>query len=108
VPSEANLRPSLTGAETLPFLADVNGSVDEAYCAELIDRFELEADKKLRAYSHGNRQRMLLIAAFAGLPDALLLDEPTTGLDPPDGAGVRERVREAPGRGQTVLLSCTR
>jgi polyether ionophore transport system ATP-binding protein len=105
VPSEANLWPTLTGDEALRFLARVHGSVDPAYRTELVERFELDLDKKIRAYSHGNRQKVLLIAAFAGRPDLLLLDEPTTGLDPLMEQVFQACVREARDRGQTVLLS---
>ena len=75
------------------------------YRDELVDRFELAPDKKIRAYSHGNRQKVLLIAAFASRADLLLLDEPTTGLDPLMEQVFRACVREARDRGQTVLLS---
>ena len=75
------------------------------YRAELVDRFELALDKKVRAYSHGNRQKVMLIAAFASRADVLLLDEPTTGLDPLMEQTFRACVREARDRGQTVLLS---
>ena len=105
VPSEANLWPSLTGAEVLEFLAAIHGSVDARYRDELVDRFELALDKKVRAYSHGNRQKVMLIAAFASRADVLLLDEPTTGLDPLMEQVFRTCVREARDRGQTVLLS---
>jgi len=105
VPSEATLWPSLTGAEVLRFLANVHGKVDEAYRAELVDRFELDVDKKIRAYSHGNRQKVLLVGALATRADLLLLDEPTTGLDPLMEQVFRACVREARERGQTVLLS---
>jgi ABC-2 type transport system ATP-binding protein len=105
VPSEANLWPKLTGAETLRFLGAVHGSVDESYRDELVGRFDLTLDKKVRAYSHGNRQKVLLIAAFASRADLLLLDEPTTGLDPLMEQVFRECVRTARDRGQTVLLS---
>ena len=105
VPSEANLWPTLTGAEVLRFLGQLHGSVDTAYRDELVDRFELELDKKVRAYSHGNRQKVLLIAAFASRADVILLDEPTTGLDPLMEQVFRACVREARDRGQTVLLS---
>jgi len=105
VPSEATLWPSLSGAEVLQFLAQVHGSVDEPYRAELIERFELDVSKKIRAYSHGNRQKVLLIAALATRADLLLLDEPTTGLDPLMEQVFRQCVREARNRGQTVLLS---
>ena len=105
VPSEANLWPSLTGAEVLRFLGNVHGSVDAAYRDELVGRFELVPDKKVRAYSHGNRQKILLIAAFASRADVLLLDEPTSGLDPLMERVFQACVREAHDRGQTVLLS---
>jgi ABC-2 type transport system ATP-binding protein len=105
VPSEANLWPSLTGAEVLRFLSAIHGSVDAAYLDELVDRFELTVDKKIRAYSHGNRQKVLLIAAFASRADLVLLDEPTTGLDPLMEQVFRACVIEARDRGQTVLLS---
>jgi ABC-2 type transport system ATP-binding protein len=105
VPSEANLWPSLTGEEAMAFLARLHGSVDLAYRAELVNRFELDVRKKLRAYSHGNRQKVLLIAALASRPELLLLDEPTTGLDPLMEQVFRHCVREARDNGQTVLLS---
>ncbi|MBK9179772.1 MAG: ABC transporter ATP-binding protein [Acidimicrobiales bacterium] len=105
VPSEANLWPSLTGAETLRFLGAIHGSVDAAYRDELIDRFELTPERKIRAYSHGNRQKVPLVAAFASRAELLLLDEPTTGLDPLMERVFRGCVREARDRGQTVLLS---
>lgn len=105
VPSVAELWPSLTGAETLRFLERVHGSVDAQYRNELVDRFGLNLDKKVRALSHGNRQKVLLIAALSSRPDLLVLDEPTTGLDPLMGQVFQECVREARDRGQTVFLS---
>jgi ABC-2 type transport system ATP-binding protein len=59
----------------------------------------------VRAYSRGNRQKIVLVAAFATRADLLLLDEPTTGLDPLMEQVFRECVREAAARGQTALLS---
>ena len=105
VPSEANLWAGLTGAETLRFLANVHGAVDERYRDELLERFDLDPDKKVRALSHGNRQKVLLVAAFASRADLLLLDEPTTGLDPLKEQVFQACVAEAQQRGQTVLLS---
>ena len=105
VPSEANLWPTLTGAEAMRFLANLHGRVDEAYRDELVSRFDLDVDKKVRAYSHGNRQKVVLVAAFASRADLLLLDEPTTGLDPLMEQVFRACVHEAADRAQTVLLS---
>ena len=105
VPSEANLWPSLTGAEILDFLASIHTSVDSAYRDELIQLFAFTPDKKVRSLSHGNRQKILLIAAFSSRAEVLLLDEPTTGLDPLMEQVFRDCVHEAHNRGQTVLLS---
>jgi ABC-2 type transport system ATP-binding protein len=105
VASEPNLWPALTGTETLHFLARVRGSVDTAYRARLVERFQLDADKKVRALSHGNQQKVQLIAAFASRAELLVLDEPTGGLDPLMEMAFRETVREAKDRGQTVFLS---
>ena len=102
VPSEATLWPSMSGDEVLRFLANVHGAVDAHYRDELVDRFELDVGKKIRAYSHGNRQKVLLVAALATRADLLLLDEPTTGLDPLMEQVFRQCVREARDRGQTV------
>jgi ABC-2 type transport system ATP-binding protein len=105
VPADTNLWPSLTGAEALKFLGNIHGEVDDAYRDELIERFRLEPDKKIRAYSRGNRQKVPLVAAFASRADLLLLDEPTTGLDPLMEQVFQACVREANQRGQTVFLS---
>ena len=105
VPGEANLWPSLTGAETLQLLGRVQGRVDEAYRDELVARFELDPSKKVRAYSKGNRQKVILIAALMTRADLLVLDEPTSGLDPLMEQAFRGSIREARDRGQTVFLS---
>ena len=105
VAGEANLWPSLTGAETLSLLGRVHGLVDEPYRDELIDRFDLDPTKKVRAYSKGNHQKVILIAALMVRPDLLVLDEPTSGLDPLMEQAFRHCVREARDRGQTILLS---
>jgi ABC-2 type transport system ATP-binding protein len=105
VAGEANLWPSLTGAETLHLLGRVQGRVDEAYRDELVDRFDLDPAKKVRAYSKGNRQKLILIGALMTRPELLLLDEPTSGLDPLMEQAFRHCVHEAKDRGQTVFLS---
>ncbi|MGA2805103.1 MAG: ABC transporter ATP-binding protein [Acidimicrobiales bacterium] len=105
VAGEASLWPSLTGAETLHLLGRVQGRVDDAYRDELIERFDLDSSKKVRAYSKGNRQKLILVAALMTRPELLLLDEPTSGLDPLMEQAFRHCVHEARERGQTVFLS---
>jgi ABC-2 type transport system ATP-binding protein len=105
VPGEVNLWPSLTGEETLHLLGRVQGHVDDAYRDLLIDRFEFDPSKKVRAYSKGNRQKLILIAGLMTRADLLLLDEPTSGLDPLMERAFRECVADAREHGQTVFLS---
>ena len=105
VPSVADLWPGLTGDETLRLLGNLHGSVDVTYREDLVARFELDVHKKNRAYSHGNRQKVALVSGFASRADLLLLDEPTTGLDPLMEQQFRRCVGEARDRGQTILLS---
>jgi ABC-2 type transport system ATP-binding protein len=105
VAGEVNLWPSLTGAETLHLLGQVQGQVDPIYCGELIERFNLDPSKKVRAYSKGNRQKLVLIAALMSRADLLVLDEPTSGLDPLMEQAFRHCIHEAKERNQTVLLS---
>ncbi|HEX9064524.1 MAG TPA: ABC transporter ATP-binding protein [Streptosporangiaceae bacterium] len=105
VPGEATLWPSLTGAETLHLLARVHGQADLAYREQLIERFEFDPAKKVRAYSKGNRQKINLIAALASRAELLILDEPTAGFDPIMEQAFRLCVAEARDRGQTVFLS---
>lgn len=105
VPSEAALWPALTGAETLRLLGRVQGRVDSGYRDELIERFELDPTRKVRTYSRGNRQKVLLIAGLMSRADLLILDEPTSGLDPLMEQEFRRCVHEARKRNQAVLLS---
>ena len=105
VSAEPSLWPGLTGAETLEFLARVRGGAHTAYRGLLVERFQLDTAKKIRALSHGNRQKVQLVAAFASRADLLILDEPTGGLDPLMEMAFRETVKEAKENGQTVFLS---
>jgi ABC-2 type transport system ATP-binding protein len=105
VAGEPYLWPSLTGAETLEFLGRLHGGTDRVYRDELVERFQLDVSKKVRALSKGNRQKVQLIAALATRAEVLLLDEPTSGLDPLMEKAFRDTVQEARQRGQTIFLS---
>jgi len=105
VAGEPFLWPALTSAETFEFLAQLRGGTDVAYRAALVERFQLDTSKKIRALSKGNRQKVQLIAALASRAQLLLLDEPTSGLDPLMEMTFRGCVKEARERGQTVFLS---
>jgi ABC-2 type transport system ATP-binding protein len=105
VAGEPFLWPALTGTETFELLTRLRGGDDAAYREVLVERFQLDTSKRVRALSKGNRQKVQVIAAFASRAELLLLDEPTAGLDPLMEVAFRETVREAKERGQTVFLS---
>lgn len=118
VPGDVALWPNLTGRQALDVLAELRGAalrrrgrtgdddpVDRELESELIERLALDPDKKIRSYSKGNRQKVMLVAAFSARTELLLLDEPTSGLDPLMEQHFRAMVGDAARRGRTVLLS---
>lgn len=97
---------NLTGLETLSFFADLK-SVDNRTCSGLLDKVGLghAANRRVRGYSKGMRQRLGFAQALLGKPAILFLDEPTSGLDP---EGIREFyqiLREMRAQGVTVILT---
>jgi ABC-2 type transport system ATP-binding protein len=105
VPGEVNLWPNLTGGEVIDLLSELRGGLVPARRAELLERFELDPTKQVRAYSKGNRQKVALVAAFASDVELYLLDEPTSGLDPLMETVFQDVVRAVRAQGRTVLLS---
>lgn len=76
----------LYGAATLQwhmdFVRSIYPSWDAAYAADLLRRFELKAEQRIKGLSHGQRVKAALLVTLARRPRLLVLDEPTTGLDP--------------------------
>ncbi|WIX98482.1 ABC transporter ATP-binding protein [Amycolatopsis mongoliensis] len=105
VPGEVNLWPNLSGQEVLDALAGLRGTRDVAAERRLAAEFALDTRRLVRTYSKGNRQKVILVAAFAAPTELLVLDEPTSGLDPLMEELFRSCVREAAAAGRTVLLS---
>lgn len=104
VPGDVALWPNLTGGEVIDLLGRLRGGTDPARRDALVERFDLDPTKRCSAYSRGNRQKVVLIAALASDVELLLLDEPTAGLDPLMEAEFAAVVRERRGS-CTVLLS---
>lgn len=105
IPGETSLWPNLTGAETLRFLANIHGGNDRQYEKELVKKFEFNPNLRVRAYSKGNRQKIALVAALSTRAKLLIMDEPSSGLDPVMAKAFRDEVRVARDNGQTVFLS---
>jgi ABC-2 type transport system ATP-binding protein len=79
----------------------------EAQFAEVlrIARLGPAIDRRVRTYSHGMRQRLAIAQAMLGLPDLLVLDEPTNGLDPPQIRDLRGVLQEYVAADRTVVVS---
>ncbi|HET8590702.1 MAG TPA: ABC transporter ATP-binding protein [Nakamurella sp.] len=105
VPGDVNLWPNLSGGEVIDLLGRLRGGLDTARRDELLERFELDPRKKGRTYSKGNRQKVAIVAALASDVELLILDEPTTGLDPLMEAVFQDCINAEKERGRTVLLS---
>ncbi len=105
VPADVALWPRYTGRQVLELIAHLGPAPDLAYRDRLVDSFDLDLDKRTRAYSSGNRQKVALVAAFATRAPVLILDEPTSGLDPLMEQAFRAAVGEARTAGQAVLVS---
>ena len=106
LPENVAFNPALTGREILSFYARLKGE-PVAKAMELLDRVGLGAAsaRRVATYSKGMRQRLGLAQALIGEPRVLLLDEPTTGLDPALRLSFYEIVQELRDRGATVVLS---
>ena len=98
--------PYLSGRANLELLAALDGGGEDGI-DEVLAIVELagRAHDRVRGYSHGMRQRLGLAAALLRRPQLLVLDEPTTGLDPGGMRDMRTIVRRLAGEGITVLLS---
>jgi ABC-2 type transport system ATP-binding protein len=95
----------LTGRQHVEYAIRSKGV--DADPIELLDRVGIRADADRAAsdYSKGMAQRLVLAMALAGEPDLLVLDEPTTGLDPNGAAEMREILHEENDRGATIFFS---
>jgi ABC-2 type transport system ATP-binding protein len=104
-PGEPALDPNLTGGQILEYFAHLRGGVDQSYLKQLIQRFDLDTNRKFRQYSTGNKRKVVLIQAFMHRPRLLIMDEPTSGLDPLNQQEFDRMVKEARDEGRTVFLS---
>lgn len=106
LPENVAFHDELTGAGTLAFFARLKGA-GSADVGHLLERVGLShaATRKIKTYSKGMRQRLGLAQALLGSPRLLLLDEPTTGLDPVLRHEFFAIIRELTAAGKTVLLS---
>lgn len=103
---DMSLFDGMTGLQYLKFIARSYGVVlNTPTYKKLIDRFEPQLDKKLNTLSRGNKQKIALIGAFMPQPDLVILDEPSSGLDPLMQQHFLDLVREEAQKGTTIFMS---
>jgi len=96
----------MTGKQYLKFVAQSykNSAATTTY-ENLVARFEPQLDKKINELSRGNKQKIALIAAFMCDPELVILDEPSSGLDPLMQQHFLDLVREESQKGTTIFMS---
>lgn len=110
VPDSPDIFLNLTANEYWHFLAKIYGVADdetEKRLADLVALFDLkeQVDDVIDSFSHGMRQKVIVIGALISNPDIWILDEPLTGLDPQASFDLKEMMRAHARAGKTVLFS---
>jgi len=105
IPGDVRLFDDLTGDETLHLLDSLRPDRPPVFKGELVQRFELDLSRKTGEYSSGNKQKLAIIQAFMHDPELLILDEPTSTLDPLMRHRFYELCREFREKGRTIFIS---
>ena len=105
LPGDLQMYPNLTGRDLITYFGNLRGGVDESEVQTIAERLGAELDRKIGDLSSGNRQKIGIIQAFMSSPDLLILDEPSTGLDPLVQREFQSMMREVAEQGRTVFLS---
>jgi len=105
VPGELALYENMTGKDLLTYFSHLRNGVDWKYVNTLAERLDCNLSQTIKSLSHGNKQKIALIQAFMSKPELLILDEPTTGLDPFMQREFYHMIEEAKAEGHTVFLS---
>lgn len=105
IPGEISFFDDMSGTEFLKFVAKYRKIGWNTRQKDLMERFELHADGKIKKMSKGTKQKLSIVAAFMHDPDILILDEPTSGLDPLMQNRFIELIKEEKKRNKTILIS---
>lgn len=106
LPGELSLFDTMTARQFFQMYSSLQkNSSNSNYWQTLANRLDLDTSRRMREYSRGNKQKVGVVMAFMNKPELLILDEPTTGLDPLVQQTVMELLREANQGGATVFFS---
>lgn len=97
--------PKMTGQQYLAYMNDTQPAVSKSFVRELTKRLKADLSKPLGELSRGNRQKVGIIQAFMHQPKVLILDEPSSGLDPLMQEVFYDLLKEAKTRGASVFVS---
>jgi ABC-2 type transport system ATP-binding protein len=104
IPGDVTLYSNFTGKELINYVNEFRPT-DETFLKRLRKVFKVDLSLKIRSMSSGNRQQCAIIVALASNPDFLILDEPSSGLDPLMAARFHDLLRELRDQGKTIFLS---
>ena len=105
IPGELPQFGGLRGRDIAGHFGALRGGVDQAPVKEITERLDLDLGLKFREYSTGNKRKLGILLAFMHRPRLLILDEPSSGLDPLNQQEFFKLVRESQAEGATVFLS---
>ena len=105
LPGEPRLFRKLTGRQVLQFFSQLRTSMSAKSVADLVDRLELDESRQVQLMSTGMRQKLVLAAVLAPDVPLVVLDEPTSNLDPTTRGGVLQLLQEAKDSGKTIIFS---
>ncbi len=105
LPGDVSLYGHLNGEEHLQMVQGIRGKLPKHKVKDLIERFEINMERKIRQCSRGMRQKVALLLAMAHDPEILIFDEPTSGLDPLMQQTLLYYLKDEQERGKTVFFS---
>ena len=105
LPGEIALPKNMTGTEFLKMMRQMRNLKSDAYCKELLERFDFDPKIGIDDMSLGEKRKLAVVTAFMHDPEVLILDEPTSGLDPIMQQVFIDYILDEKKRGKTILLS---
>lgn len=105
IPGEINFPDAKNGTEFLKRQAELIGLKDMSYANKVIEKLQLDPTANLKRMSKGMKQKTAIVAAFMANPDILILDEPSTGLDPLMREVFIDLINEEKNKGKTIFMS---
>ena len=105
LPGEIAFMDEMKGDDFINFIADMKSIKNKNRIKELIDIFELDANRKINKMSKGTKQKIGIVCAFMNDPEVAILDEPTSGLDPLMQKKFIDLILEEKKKGTTIFMS---